>query len=316
LWLKNDKEMNTKILIYGAGVIGSIFAGMIARKGFDVTVLARGKRLQELNTNGLILVNSMNNIRTVVKLRTTDVLNENDIYDYIIVVVQNTQIDDILPILSKNKSSNIVFVVNNPLGYDKWIDAVGRERIMFGFPSAGGVRKNGEVHYFIGKGIAKLFQSTTFGELDGARTGRLIHLVKIFKHAGFQPAISKSPDAWQKTHIAVVMPAAKALYKYQSNNYELSRSYATLKQMILSTRECFLVLKSIDVKIEPKKLNFYYLPLFVIVPAYMLLMRTKIAEVAMAEHTKVAKEEMDALETQFLSLNTKGIELKNFMQWS
>jgi 2-dehydropantoate 2-reductase len=300
---KNKMNKNTKILIYGAGVIGGIFAGMITRKGYDVTILARNKRLQELKNNGLVLVNSMNNKRLVIPLKTTDVLNENDIYDYIIVTVQNTQIDDILPILSKNKSSNIVFAVNNPLGYDKWIEAVGRERIMIGFPAAGGVRKDGEVHYFIGKGIAKLFQSTTFGELDGVWTERLVRLVKIFKHAGFQPSINKSMGAWQKTHVAVILPIANALYKYQSNNYELAKSYITLKQMVLDTRENFRNLKSIGVKIEPKKLKFYYLPLFIIVPFYMLLMRTKIVEYAGAQHTIVAKEEIEALEIQFKSLS-------------
>ena len=40
-----------KILIYGAGVIGSIFAAKLALSGQDVTVLARGKRLEELKEN-------------------------------------------------------------------------------------------------------------------------------------------------------------------------------------------------------------------------------------------------------------------------
>jgi 2-dehydropantoate 2-reductase len=301
-----------KILVYGAGVIGSIFAGMIARKGYDVTVLARNNRLKELNDNGLILVNAMNNKKTIVQVKTTDVLNENDVYNYIIVVVQNQQIDDILPVLSKNKSLNIVFVVNNPLGYDKWIEAVGRERVMIGFPSAGGVRKNGEVHYFIGKGLAKLFQSTTFGELDGVRTERLTRLMKIFKHAGFQPSITKSPDEWQKTHVAVILPIGKALYRFQSNNYELSKSYSTLKNAVLGTRELFRILKSINVSIEPKKMNFYYLPVWMIVPVLMIVMKTKIAEFAMAQHTIVAKEEMDAVEKKFFTLNTQGISLSSY----
>jgi len=298
-----------KILFYGAGVIGSIFAGMIARKGYDVTVFARNNRLQELNNEGLILVNALNNKRMTVQVKTIDTLNENDVYDYVIVAVQNQQIDDILPVLSRNKSPNFVFVVNNPLGYQKWIEAVGRERVMFGFPSAGGIRKNGEVHYFIGKGFAKIFQSTTFGELDGVRTERLVQLVKIFKHAGFQPSVTKSPDEWQKTHVAVILPIGKALYRFQSNNYELSKSYSTLKNAVLGTRELFRILKSIDVRIEPKKLNFYYLPIWLMVTVLMMVMKTKIAEFAMAQHSMVAKEEMDAVEAQFMTLNTSGVAL-------
>ena len=38
-----------RILIYGAGVIGSFYASRFAKAGLDVTVLARGQRLKELD---------------------------------------------------------------------------------------------------------------------------------------------------------------------------------------------------------------------------------------------------------------------------
>jgi 2-dehydropantoate 2-reductase len=82
--------------------------------------------------------------------------------------------------------------------------------------------------------------------------------------------------------------------------------------MVLATRECFQALKSINGSIEPKKLNFYYLPPFIIVPVYMLLMKTKIAEIAMAAHTIAAKEEMEALEKQFLLLFQQSVRMHNF----
>ena len=82
--------------------------------------------------------------------------------------------------------------------------------------------------------------------------------------------------------------------------------------MILGTREMFRILKSIGVNIEPKKLKFFYLPVCIIVPVCMLVMKTRIAEFAMAQHTIVAKEEMDALEKQFMTLNIKEIELKYY----
>jgi len=44
---------HTNILIYGAGVIGSIFAAKLSLSENDVTVLARGNRLTELQANGV-----------------------------------------------------------------------------------------------------------------------------------------------------------------------------------------------------------------------------------------------------------------------
>lgn len=295
--LNEGKSM--RILVYGAGAIGSIFAGKLIKVGFDITVLARNERFKELSSRGLILRNAITGTLETYYPKLINDLAPNDIYDYIIVTVQYTQIDSLLPALSKNKSKNIVFVVNNPSGYKKYIDAVGYERILIGFPSAGGERINGMVNYFIGTGVSKLFQSTTFGELNGKKTQRLLNLIKIFKKAGFAPEICSNMDAWQKTHIAVVTPIAKALYKFDSDNYKLAQSYKTIKMMILATRECFKVLKALQIHITPFKLNFYYLPTFIIVPIYMIIMNTKIAEFAMAKHTIVAKDEMIALENDF-----------------
>jgi 2-dehydropantoate 2-reductase len=292
----------TKILVYGAGVIGSIFAGMLAKNNYQVTVLARGKRLEEIQRDGIVLIHALTNKKSIVRVNAIDTLKANDTYDYIIIAVQNTQIDAILPVLAENKSKNLVFVVNNPLGYEKWITSVGRERVMIGFPSAGGERKDGSVYYFISTGFAKIFQSTTFGELSENKTERLVSLVELFRKSGFAPTINKNMDAWQKTHIAVVVPIANALYRFDSNNYLLAKSSETIKQMILSIRENFHILKTRNYKIEPRKLNYYYLPIFILVPLFKIIMRTKIAEYAMAKHSVVAKEEMEILHQQFLCI--------------
>jgi 2-dehydropantoate 2-reductase len=301
-----------KILIYGAGVIGSIFSGKLTQSGYDITVLARGDRYNEIKEDGIVLYNPLNKKTSKIKIKLVDILLENDFYDYIIVTVQNTQVDALLPILAKNKSKNIVFVVNNPLGYNNWIKNVGSERIIIGFPSAGGERKYGIINYFIGTGLNKIFQSTTFGELDGKRTERLKELYKVFKKSGFSPSISKNMDWWQKTHVAVILPIAKALYRHSSNNYELAKSYKTLKYMVLGTRELFDILKNSNIKITPRKLCVYYFPIVIIVKIWQVIMNTKIAEYAMAKHTIIGKKELDILEKQFMTLNSKKFELKYY----
>ena len=66
-----------KILIYGAGVIGSIFAGKLALAGNDVTVLARGKRFEELVNEGIILVNPKTKKVEQIPVKVTDTLLVN-----------------------------------------------------------------------------------------------------------------------------------------------------------------------------------------------------------------------------------------------
>ena len=42
-----------RILIYGAGVIGSLYAALFAEAGYDTSIYARGKRFEALRNNGL-----------------------------------------------------------------------------------------------------------------------------------------------------------------------------------------------------------------------------------------------------------------------
>ena len=43
-----------RILIYGAGVIGSLYVSLFAEAGYDTSIYARGKRLEALRNNGLL----------------------------------------------------------------------------------------------------------------------------------------------------------------------------------------------------------------------------------------------------------------------
>ena len=48
-----------KILIYGAGPLGSLYAHRLIQAGKDVTILARGQRYDRIQANGLALVDEM-----------------------------------------------------------------------------------------------------------------------------------------------------------------------------------------------------------------------------------------------------------------
>lgn len=295
-----------KFLIYGAGVIGSIFAGKLSKAGYNVTVLARNQRYDEISTNGIVLQNAYSNHQEISKIKVINHLEPDDVYDYILVVMQKTQVNEVLSILAQNHSKNIVFVVNNALGYDQWIESIGQERLMIGFPSAGGERNNGVVNYFIGNGMVRVFQTTTFGELDGNMTSRLINLVKAFNRAHIPTVTTNDIDAWQKTHVAIVTSIANALYIHESNNYELSKSAENLHLMVNGIKEGFRVIEALGYKVTPQKLWYFNLPTRVLGIVFKLIMNTKMAEVAMAKHTIVAKNEMQELQKEFDTLIEKA----------
>ncbi len=287
------------ILIYGAGVIGSVFAGKLASSGCDVTVLARGQRYDELAQNGVVLRRPGVKQPEQAFVRVTDALRPEDRYDYVFVVMQRTQVGAVLPVLAENRSPNIVFVVNTAAGYGAWAEAVGAKRLMLGFPSAGGERRGGQVTYFVGRGPMRVFQTTTFAEYGGQMTPRLRALVRIFHRAGIPSVAVRDMDSWQKTHVAVVTSIANALYRHGGDNYALSRSPADLRLMLCGIKEGLAVLRRLGIKTTPPKLNFFRLPTGLLAAVFKVFMNTKLAKITMAKHTVAAKPEMQALQREF-----------------
>jgi len=288
-----------KVLIYGAGVIGSIFAGKLAVAGFDVTVLARGKRFDELKNEGVVLVNPRTSKVEQAKINVINTLLPDDQYDYVMVTMQRTQVDGILSVLAQNCSKNIVFVVNTANGYDKWVTAVGKDRLMIGFPSAGGERKDGRVYYFIGSGIQRIFQTTTFGEYSGKKTKRVDDLIRIFNQSKIPSVFCKEMDAWQKTHVSLVTNIANALYGFDCNNYKLGRSHKAVTLMIRGIQEGRKVLRKNGITPTPRKLFWLDLPAPILALFFSLFMRTSLAETTMAKHCAVAVSEMIVLQQEF-----------------
>ncbi|MDA3948377.1 MAG: ketopantoate reductase family protein [Spirochaeta sp.] len=288
-----------RILIYGAGVIGSIWAGKLAGIGIDVTVLARGQRYHEILDSGIILRGAYDLRNERYQVKVIEELQENDLYDYIVVTVQKTQVDSVLPVVAKNRSERIVCMVNNASGYETWAETLGEESLMVGFLSAGGERQDGVVEYFIGRGAIRCFQTTTFGEYSGAKTARLAELIGLFRRAGIPAVGTSDMDGWQKTHVAIVTAIANALYKHQCDTYRLASSQADVKLMLDAVQEGLLVLKRLGHRLTPSKLWYMNLPTPVLVPIWRVFLNTKMAETAIARHTRVARSEMQQLQREF-----------------
>jgi len=303
--------MKRRILIYGAGVIGSTFGGLMATSGQDVTLLARNNRLKELNNTGLLLQKNGQKKAHKISVEIISELKEDDIYDFVFVTLRKEQVRDSLPILKKNKSQNFVFMVNNPLGYDEWGYSLGLERIIPAFPGSGGKIENGIVFYEI---VSGLIQPTTLGEINGSSSARIKELSRILKNAGFKVSISKNMDAWQKTHVALVGPLGDVIYYDGGNNYTVAKNPLAIMQMNLSVKENFNFLKNSGIGIVPWKLNIIRLmPLWILNIVMKYAFNTKWAETVISNHALNARNEMKVISNEFIELaKSKGYNLKEF----
>ena len=150
-----------RILIYGAGVIGSLYAALFAKTGYDVSIYARGKRLEILQTKGLLYLENKSIRKANVSICSK--LEDNDIYDFIFLTVRENQLYQALGELKTNKSRCIVTMVNSVDDYSKWEQTCGRGRILPAFPGAGGSIDGGILDGALTPGF---IQPTTFGEIS------------------------------------------------------------------------------------------------------------------------------------------------------
>lgn len=168
-----------RILIYGAGVIGSLYAALFAEAGYDTSIYARGKRFEALRNNGLLYKKNQEVIKA--EIRILGELPNDDIYDFVLLTVRENQLYEALIELKNNKSNTIVTMINSLDSYNKWEDIVGKGRILPAFPGAGGsINDDGILDAAL---TPRLIQPTTFAEISGNKSERTKQFSEILRHA-------------------------------------------------------------------------------------------------------------------------------------
>ena len=241
------KTDNARILVIGAGVNGSAIAARLYNAGLDVKVLARGKRYEEIQAEGIIIENPFNHKRSITKVPVTNCLDPEDIYDFILVVVRKNQVAGLLPVLAQNKSPNIVFMGNNLSGPAEFAEIIDKQRIMLGTVIAGGKRDGDIIRAFVLASLA----SIPFGEVDGTVTPRLERLIQTLRGAGIKARISTEMVDYQMTHAAGVALIGTLTMKYHCDLSALARSREDMQLFVDARREAHQILRALGHKIIP-----------------------------------------------------------------
>jgi 2-dehydropantoate 2-reductase len=292
---------NARILVIGAGVNGSVCAASLHNAGIDVTVLARGERYKQVQDEGIVIEDPFKNKRRATKVPAINRLDQNDLYDYVLVVVRKNQLGDLLPVLARNRSPNIVFMTNNLSGPAELTRILGKNRIMMGFVFGAGKRDGGVIRA-IG-GIGGSWISSPFGEIDGRITPRLTRLIRIFSQAGLSAKTSTDISDYLATHAALVAPVGALVIKHGCSTYALGRCAADLRLLVDALRETLAVLRFSRFKIIPPSTKVVIIiPRFVLVTALRFLFSTKFAEVGAGWHCSQAPDEMRQLALELLAL--------------
>lgn len=239
-----------RFLVVGAGNIGSLYAAKLAQSAQEVTVLARGARLDQIRGHGIVLEDAVSGERTRTPLHVVDRLDPDDAYDVVLVILPKQRIAELLPMLAANdRTPSVMFFGNNAAGPAAMSDGLGHDRVLLGFPGAAAVPHEDAIRYVI---TSAREQPTTLGELDGSKSARIVAIASALEASGFPVSVSANIDAWLKTHVAKILPTVCALFQAGGHPEQLAADDEALRLMLRAIREGFQVLRANGIPITPR----------------------------------------------------------------
>jgi len=198
-----------RVVVIGAGSLGSAIGGTLACDGHDVVLVTRNQaHVDAIGRDGLRLDDGSQVRVAPVEARSR--YDELEAADLAIVLVKSFDTDAAvraaLPVIS---DSTTVLTLQNGVGCEETIaSVVGEARVIAGRTFVGGrIVQPGVVEYGVDG------RRTTIGELDGMRTSRVDEIAAAFTSAGMETDVAGDIRVmmWEKLFVNVATGAWSAL---------------------------------------------------------------------------------------------------------
>ena len=295
-----------KVLVYGSGVIGSYLAHVLCSARNDVTVLARGRWREQLETHGLRIRHHLQRSQTLDHPKVIGDISEGGSYDVVFAVMPYNKIGAILEPLAAVRAPLVILVGNNmnPAAMEKAISGrtVCEKQVLFGFQATAGKRD-------MEKGLL-VCERLGAGNMDLGGLHRLpdeatrSKLNEAFAGTGYRLSWQPDMEAYLVCHLAAILPIGYLAYACDGDMR--SSTGAQRRLMRLASREAYTMLKTRGIPILPAGDDRYYasglrgrLMQFL----YLVMAKNKtIGDLVACEHCRNAYEEMEMLDAAFMEI--------------
>jgi len=300
-----------RILVFGAGVIGTIYGYALAQAGHDVTHYVRPGKVRAL-AGGVQLnlldgrYNPPRQTRTLHRPELTETLRNDDGYELVIVSVRHYELDSVLPVLKDRiGNAHVLLFSGNWNGFDGLEKHMPRARFLFGFPVAGGGYQGNTLD-------GALLDEIRLGELDGRGTARLRLVRQVFESARIKVEVQCNMQHWLWVHFAINSGIIGAAFRAGSVQRLLS-SIPALHTGILAGREALAVCRARGVDLDAfEDTGSFDMPAWLGAAAIWLMMKTNLpARKIMETHTAI--DELQAIYRDVLRTGEElGIPMPHF----
>jgi 2-dehydropantoate 2-reductase len=234
-----------KVAIIGTGGVGGYFGGKIAKAGFDVTFLARGKQLEALQNNGLTVKSILGDFH-VDSVQATDSISSIGKCDLVILCSKAWQLKEVLIDLKSilKDDSVILPLQNGVVAADELETVINKNNIIGGLCRIfSQIESPGVINHF---GITPII---VFGELDNSKSDRILRIKEMFDKSGIDSRISDNiiAELWKK-FIGICVSGLLAVAK--STYGEIRELPETRQMMIDLMNEVYSLSQKIGIQIE------------------------------------------------------------------
>jgi ketopantoate reductase len=276
-----------KVLIVGAGVIGTVCGAHLAAARAKVSVLSHGPRTDEVAAAGLSARDVLGGAQ--VDAAVTVVPDASGYYDIVLVAVRREQLASVSAGLARLAANPaIVYFGNNPAGR-AGLPGDQPDDVYLGFPGIAGAMVDSVAEY------VRIRQQPTV--LQDAADPRLAALASVLSARGFAVRRTHDMDGWLAYHAAFVGCIAAALYRCGTDPARLAADRGTLILMCQAITEAFAALRANGTAGLPRNLAVLHAPIFraVAVRYWARTMRSPMGELCFAAHCRHAETEMRGL---------------------
>lgn len=229
-----------KVLVLGAGSVGTVTGWALASAGHDVTLYVRpgtkARRAPQLHFS--VQDRRPPNVRppsTEWRPNYVEAFPSGGV-DLVLVALKNFQVREALPLLAGNAGRADIVFFGNLWDEVEEIERALSGRYLFGFPHFGGTLEHE-------RWFGALTRSVSLGVPRGASPERLGAASQLFLSAGFLPNVRPDMVAWLWTHFAVNAGLMSAVAK-SGNPVAWARSPTDVRLALAAMREGFSVVKA------------------------------------------------------------------------
>jgi 2-dehydropantoate 2-reductase len=232
-----------KVVILGAGALGSIIGGHLAQAGEEVTVIARGQRAAYVQQHGITLTGLTDFTVPVTVTTQPDEVRQADV---LVVTVKTYDTEPALASIGHLQTGSVLSIQNGVLKDEQLARTFGREKTLgAAVVLSGEVTPAGPVRFTLNEYFA-------VGELPAGTSARVQALVQALSRAGIRAEASPSIRSveWSKYAFFMSWMAPALLTRLETYKFLSHRDTAVIVAQLM--RETGLLASQLGIALEDR----------------------------------------------------------------